>query len=213
MRRPSDPLVIPGTHETPQDLMNRALPLVGTAGQAYIERRSIPIEVAESAAVKFTPNFAGRPAVVVALYDFNESMTSVHSRYLTVSRRQDKMLTVGSGGGTINVLGGWRIDPVIIVEGLFDALSLSVCGFASVATIGRLAPWLPEALAGRTVWLAFDNGRPGEEEAARYSDLLHTSNVRRMAPPDHRKDWNTALVKLGVYSIVQHVQSCLTNKK
>jgi hypothetical protein len=169
--------------------------------------------VPEAAAVKFTPNFGGRPAVVVSLYGYDENMTSVHGRYLTVSRIQNKMLTVGSGGGTINVLNGWRVDPVIIVEGLFDALSLSACGFASVATIGRWAPWLPAAVAGRTVWLAFDNGKPGEEEAARYSNRLRASNVRRMVPPDRRKDWNTALVKLGVSSIVQHVQSCLATKK
>lgn len=213
MLRLSDPLVIPGTHETPQDFMDRALSLSGTAGQAYIERRGIPLEVAEAAAVRFAPDFEGRPAVVVALYGSNENITSVHGRYLAVSRRQDKMLTVGSGGGTINVLGGWHVDPVIIVEGLFDALSLSVCGFASIAMIGRWAPWLPEALARRTVWLAFDNGKPGEEEAARYSDRLRSSNIRRMVPPGRRKDWNTALVKLGRGSIVQQVQSCLTNKK
>jgi Toprim domain-containing protein len=213
MLRLPDPLVIPGTRETPQDFMTRTLPLSGTAGQAYIERRGIPLGVAEAAAVRFTPDFAGRPAVLVALHGSDENMTSVHGRYLTVSRGQDKMLTIGSGGGTINVLGGWRIDPVIIVEGLFDALSLSVAGFASIATIGRWAPWLPDALAGRTVWLAFDNGSPGEEEVARYADRLRSSHVRRMVPPGHRKDWNTALVKLGVGSIAQHVQSCLANKK
>src|SRR5215469_9894858 len=94
MLRLSDPIVIPGTHETPQDFMNRALPLLGTVGQAYIERRGIPLEVAEAAGARFTPNFAGRPAIVVALYGSDGNMTSVHGRYLTVTRRQGKMLTV-----------------------------------------------------------------------------------------------------------------------
>jgi hypothetical protein len=193
--------------------MNGAVSMSGTAGQEYVERRGIPLNVAEAAMVKFAPDFAGRPAVVVLLHDCDEKVTSVHGRYLTVVRGQDKMLTVGSGGGTINVLGGWRVDPIILVEGLFDALSLAACGFASVALIGRWAPWLPDAVAGRTVWLAFDNGRPGEQEVARYRERLRTSDVRRMLPPERRKDWNTALVKLGCSSVIKYVRSRLADKK
>jgi hypothetical protein len=193
--------------------MNRVLPVSGTAGQAYIEGRGIPLSVAEAATLKFAPNFAGRAAVVISLHGYDETITSIHGRYLTVLRGQDKMLTVGRGGGSINVLGGWRVDPVILVEGLFDALSLAACGFASVAMIGRWAPWLPEAVTGRAVWLAFDNGRPGEQEGARYRDRLRTSDVRRMAPPGRRKDWNTALVKLGRSSVVEYVRSCLADRQ
>jgi len=50
------------------------------------------------------------------------------------------MLTIGSGGGTASVLGGWQVEPLILVEGLFDALSLATCGWASVATVGRWHP-------------------------------------------------------------------------
>ena len=209
MFRMPDPLLVPCTHETPEEFMNGALPVSGTAGQAYIERRGIPLDVAEAAKMKFAPNFAGRPAVVVLLHGCDDKVTSLHGRYLTVLRGQDKMLTVGSGGGTINVLGGWRVDPLIIVEGLFDALSLAACGFASVGMIGRWAPWLPESIAGRTVWLAFDNGRPGEQEAERYRDRLRASDLRRMVPPKGRKDWNTALVRLGRSSVAEYLRSCL----
>ena len=189
--------------------MEGTVPLAGTAGQVYVERRGIPLNMAAAAGVRFAPIFNGRPAVLVALYGFSGKLTSVHARYLNVLRGQDKMLTVGPGNGTINILGGWRVEPLIIVEGLFDALSLSVCGFASVATIGRWATWLPEAVAGRTVWLAFDTGRPGEEEFACYAAQLDRSQVRRMLPPARCKDWNTALVKLGASSVAQWVQACL----
>ena len=64
-----------------------------------------------------------------------------------------------TGRRPINTLGGWRADPAIVVEGIFDALSLASCGLASIATIGRWVPWLSEAFAGRTVWLAMDQGR------------------------------------------------------
>jgi hypothetical protein len=75
---------------------------------------------------------------------------------------QDKMFTMGAGGGVATVGAGWHGEPLILVEGIFDALSLAVCCWDCVATIGRWAPWLPEVCAGRTVWLAFDANAPGE---------------------------------------------------
>lgn len=209
MFRAPDPLTMPGTADGPGELLDRALPLAGTAGQEYLERRGIPLRMAEAAAMRFAPSFKGRPAVIVGLHGLNGELVSLHGRYLNVLRGQDKMLTIGTGNGVIDILGGWRADPLIILEGLFDALSLSVCGFASVATIGRWASWLPEAVADRTVWLAFDRGRPGEEEFARYASQLARSRVRRMIPPERCKDWNTALVKLGPSSVTRWVQTCL----
>jgi hypothetical protein len=147
--------------------------------------------------------------VVVALHDRHEVLASVHGRYLSVVRGQDKMLTIGPGGGVANVLGGWRSDPLIVVEGLFDALSLAVCGFACAATIGRWVPWLAEVSEGRTVWLAFDAGRPGDAQFARYAADMRRSEVKRMLPPGRSKDWNTALVKGGTATVARRVQDCL----
>lgn len=164
---------------------------------------------ADAAGVRYSADFAGRPAVLVGLYDDSQNLTSVHGRYLSVLRRQDKMLTIGPGGGAISVLGGWQVDPLIVVEGLFDALSLAVCGYASVATIGRWAPWLPEIAVGRTLWLAFDAGRSGEAEVARYAKHLGHSEVRRMLPPGRSKDWNTALPKHGVGTVSRWIRDCV----
>src|SRR5689334_20247483 len=129
MFRPADPLTLPGTKETPEEGLARTEALPGTPGQAYVERRGIPVMVAENAGVRYAADWAGRPAVVVALLDNRGALASVHGRYLSVLRGQDKMLTIGPGGGVVNVAGGWRMDPLIVVEGLFDALSLAVCGF------------------------------------------------------------------------------------
>ena len=85
-------------------------------------------------------------------------------------------------------MGGWRVEPLILVEGLFDALSLAVCGWPAVATIGRWAPWLPEVTTGRVVWLAFDAGRPGEADVAAYVARLHQAEVRRLPPPPRCKE-------------------------
>jgi hypothetical protein len=209
MRRPPDPLTLPGTGASPADALALSCPLSGTPGQVYVERRAIPAGIAHAAGARYAADFAGRPAVIIPLYDYHGGLTSVHARYLQTLRGQDKMLTVGPGGGAIGVLGGWRADPLIVVEGLFDALSLAVCGCACVATIGRCVPWLSEISAGRTAWLAFDAGRSGDAETARLGAELDNSAVRRLPPPGRSKDWNTALVKRGRSAVTRWLQHSL----
>lgn len=206
MRAFRDPPCMPGTLESPAERLARASLLGGTEGAAYVERRGVPAGVAEAAGVRYDASFGGRPAVLVGLRDRFDVLTSVHGRYLQHARGEDKMLTIGPGGGTIDVMEGWRAEPVILVEGLFDALSLATCGWAAVATIGRWAPWLAEAVAGKTVALAFDGNRPGDKEAARYAEWLRASRVLRLPPPGRCKDWNTALRKLGEGSINRWVR-------
>ena len=90
----------------------RSLP--GTPGQIYVERRGIPVRIADAAGVRYAADFAGRAAVVVPLYGRGQSLVSLHTRYLNVLRAQDKMLTIGPGGGVITVLEGWNADPAIL---------------------------------------------------------------------------------------------------
>ncbi len=209
MRFFDDPLQMPGTGASPTELFARAVPLGGTSGQAYVERRGVPTAVADAAGVRFDPDFGGRAAVVVAVRDRGDRLVSVHGRYPTVVRGQNKMLTIGPGDGVIAALGGWRAEPLILVEGLFDALSLAACGMSSVATIGRWARWLPEVTAGRVVWLAFDATRPGEADTARFAGLLRGADVRRLSPPPLCKDWSTALVKCGRIAVQRWLRDSL----
>src|SRR5262249_48213351 len=167
-----DPVRMPGAGTSPHEILSAAVPLAAMPGQMYVERRGIPAAVAREAGVRFDADFGGRAAIVAGLTDDADHLVAVHGRYLDVARGQNKMLTIGPGNGVIAVLGGWRAEPLILVEGLFDALSLAVCGWGSVATIGRWARWLPEVSAGRVVWIAFDATRPGEADAARFAALL-----------------------------------------
>jgi|ERR1043165_6905099 hypothetical protein len=209
MQRFTDPPRMPGTGESLEERLARAVDLTGTPGQVYVERRGVPVRVAAEAGVRFDADFGGRPAVLAPLTDQAGTPVSLHGRYLHNVRGQNKMLTIGPGGGALSVLGGWRVDPLILVEGLFDALSLAACGRYCVATVGRWAPWLPEVASGRTVWLAFDNGRPGEADAAHYAELLRRADVRRLPPPPRCKDWNTALVKRGRGAVMRWVNESL----
>lgn len=205
-----DPPLMPGSGLAPERVYSEARHLLDTPGGAYTERRGIPPRMAAEFGVRFAPCCGGRPAVVVALRDREGTLTSVHGRYLHSARGQSKMLTVGVGGGAICLSGVWETQPLILVEGLFDALSLAVCGWQAIATIGRPVPSLGEVAAGRTVWAAFDNGRSGEANVACYRSRLAESDVRRLPPPERCKDWNTALAKLGARSVSKWVRDRVT---
>lgn len=199
-----DPLLLPGTQLDAAGCLERAAALAGTPGEEYVERRGIPRAVADAAGVRYEPDFAGRPAVLAPLHDRSGALTAVHGRYLHNLRGQDKMLTVGRKGGAISTLQG---GPLIVVEGLFDALSLAVCGYPAVATIGREIPWLAQAAAGRDTRIAFDATRPGNEDASRLAALLPGS--KRLLPPPRCKDWNTALVKRGAHGVRRWLRDSL----
>jgi len=201
---------MPRSGELPSERLARALPLAGTPGQAYVERRGIPLELADLAGMRFDPDWNGRPAVLVGMYDQEDHLASVHGRYLTTLRGQDKMLTVGRPGGVAGVGASWHAEPLILVEGIFDALSLAACGWAGVATIGRWAPWLPQICNRRVVWLGFDANAPGDREALHYAEKLPMASARRLLPPARCKDWNTALVKRGNATVTRWLQANLT---
>lgn len=188
---------MPGLDAGPAELYGQAVPLLQTPGHGYVERRGIPVAVAERCGLRFDPDFGGRAAVVMALRDLQAAVVSVHGRYLDVHRGQNKMLTVGPGGGLLSVLDGHRAEPLILVEGLFDALSLATCGWSAVATIGRWTPLLQECARGRHVCIAFDRSAPGRADAGIYASRLAQSRITMLSPPLRCKDWSTALVKLG----------------
>lgn len=128
MREVADPLVLPRRSEEPVAYFSRAAPLEGSPGEAYVQRRGIPVAVASATGLRYAADCGGRPAVVVLLREQHDGPTAVHARYLHADFRQDKMLTFGPAGGVIAGLDGWRADPLIVVEGLCDALSLASCG-------------------------------------------------------------------------------------
>lgn len=213
MRHFNDPHQMPGTGESPEEILNRATPLFGTVGAAYIERRGISTETAHGAGVRFCEKFGDRPAVVIPLRDQHNKITSIHGRYLTTIRQQNKMLTIGHDNGIISVISGWRKDPLILVEGLFDALSLAQCGWSASAPIGQSISWLPKVCRERTVWLAFDACKAAEADVIRYRSILHNARTKRMLPPVRCQDWNTALVKRGAHTITNWINKTITTTK
>jgi hypothetical protein len=192
--RDTDHPLLPGSGESAADLMERALPLAGTAGASYAEGRRIPEPVATAADVRYLPDLLGRPAVLAPLIGPDGALRAVHGRWL---HHLPKMINIGTKGGVFVPPGSLDGDPLILVEGLFDSLSLLACGVPAVAVIGKYVEWLPGFAAGRTVLLAFDGNKPGDAAAREYARSLEPGCSQRLRPPGATKDWSNALRKGG----------------
>ena len=203
IKTPTDAKLMPVTGETAEERLANCLPLFDTPGQQYVERRGISVDIAHDAGVRYDPHWNGRPAVIVPMRGLHRELCSLHGRYLMQAGHQNKMLTIGPGGGILSINEAINSEIVIIVEGLFDALSLALCGYDSLATVGRVAPWLPQVCKGKTVFLAFDGNYAGDMVAKFYEQFLEGATSYRLAPPEHDKDWNSALLKRGRIAVVQ----------
>ena len=62
-----DPLLMPKTGESPEQRFARAIPLAGTPGQAYVERRGVPIDVAEAAGLLFDSDYRSVTSLIVCV--------------------------------------------------------------------------------------------------------------------------------------------------
>ena len=193
--------------EGPNAVWARALPLPGSAAEVYLAKRRVPLAVAEAAEVRFTEDLEGRAAVLGRLAGPGGELRAVHGRYLHNEADQGKMLTVGQPGGVFATPGALDADPLVLVEGLFDALSLAAAGLPAVATIGRWVDWLAAASAGRSVWLAFDANRPGERWVKEWAQALRGGGrLYRLRPPGGRGDWNSAARRMGAAELERWVR-------
>jgi hypothetical protein len=190
--------VLPDTGEDPAAVLARSLPVTDSRCVAYLATRRIPVEIAAAEDVRFCEHFNGRPAVVAAMRDRDGRLLALTGRYTVHDREGGKILTFGRPGGAFSVAGGLEALRLVLVEGVFDALSLASCGVPCVATIGsRYVPWMPEHAASRTVLLAFDGNRVGNRTARSYEACLRGARCVRFAPPQGCKDWNAVLKKRG----------------
>jgi Toprim-like len=192
-----DPAVVPDTGEEPAAAFAAALEADHPRCAEYLHRRRIPLKVALAAEIRFSPSFTRRPAVLAAMRHHDGNLRAITARYLSTTRDQEKILTVGHAGGVFAVLEGLRADPLLLVEGVFDALSVAACGYSAVATIGRYVDWMPDFAAGRTVLFGFDGNKVGDHAARYYKDRMPESTCRRLRPPARCKDWSSALSKRG----------------
>jgi hypothetical protein len=181
--------------------------LNGTPGVSYLESRGIPSDVAHEAGVRFSFDWYGRPAVLFPMYDRKGEMVAVNGRFVD-GRDNPKTQTAGPKSlGLFATPGALSAPLVAICEGPMDALSLWLCGIASVALVGTSGPeWLPSALAFRSVLIATDADLSGDEAAAKLLPALTSRGARTLRlRPCGGKDWSELLEARGADALRTHL--------
>ena len=212
-------------------------PLVGTPGAAYLAGRGIPLEVAHGSGVRWSPSYHGAGAVLFPVRALDGLLVAVQGRRIdnrarpkaiTVGPKSTGVFAAvgvpaaasgaASGGrvrfgpgGVLNAdtgaVGAWKAEPVVLVEGPIDALSLAVAGYPALALMGGdMHQWLGWACGGRRVLVASDGDEAGELAASSWSQILGSrgAHVARLRPPDGR-DWNDLLREDGAEALGRYV--------
>lgn len=176
--------------------------LAGTPGQVYLEGRGIPLATAAAAGVRYSPSWAGHPAVVFPVTDRLGEVRAAQGRYL----RDDVAPTKRTGGpsklGVFATPGALKAGVVVVVEAPIDALSLHVAGTPAVALLGTNATdWLAAAVAFKRVALGLDADAAGEGKIDALAAQLGAfgAAIERWRPT--AKDWNDVLLRTGAAAL------------
>jgi hypothetical protein len=183
-------------------VLKDAVPIFGTAGAKYIEKRGIPIELAIEANVLFSNNFYGRPAVLFPMHNQAGELVAFNGRFTDGKELQGKLKTQSVGKksyGLFATPGALEAEIIAVCEGVFDALSLHLCGLPAVAIVGTSFPeWLPSALAFRNIFVATDADESGVKAADNFINVFRSRGSRAVCfRPEGAKDWNDSLQDIG----------------
>jgi hypothetical protein len=197
----------------PSELYHRAKPLEGTQGAQYLAGRGLNAELAAAAGVKFSPGFAGAPAIVYPLRNpLTGELVGVEGRYID-REHQPKTRAFGpKGEGAFIMPGALDGDQLVLVEGLADTLALASAGIRALCTAGARVPdWLPELVQKRAVIAAFDADEAGDQQAAAIMQSLAPDiPAARWRPPAGRKDWAELLQLDGAEALGLALVAMLT---
>lgn len=199
--------------------------LESTPGAAYLEGRSIPVDVATLAGVRFAPDWFGRAAVVFPVRDWNNALVAAQGRHTTGDGKitcgpksrgvffAPSSLDVGADAMAVFHPLDTNSPGVIVCEAPIDALSLATCGFPALALCGVNGvhttgpPWFHLACGFKRVLLAFDGDRAGDEAADALAAKLGPFGARcERLRPEGAKDWNEVLQTQGCDALADWLQ-------
>lgn len=199
-------------------------PITYTPGAVYLRDRGIDDELAYEAGIRYADQFAvvdtaGREwrrkerrewrrkerCILFPFTDRAGQVVAVNIRFIDVpsNDQKRKTLTLGprnSGAfmGAVAIADPLRRDPIVVVEGPIDALSLTMAGIPALALVGTAGTgWLPEACVLKNVALALDNDERGDGGAERLRGLLAPVGARLARWRPSAKDWNDDLRAVG----------------
>jgi hypothetical protein len=107
--------------------------------------------------------------------------------------------------------GALEAETVAVCEGVFDALSLYLCGIPAIAMVGITgAAWLYRALTFRNVFVALDADESGDKGADVLIGTLKTYGARAVRlRPDGCKDWSEFLQTHGADALRETVEQAI----
>lgn len=184
-------------------------PLAGTPGADYLAGRGIPLPVAELHGVRYARRGLSGQARECVMFPFlnreRSKIVAVNARYLDGNSTRDKTQTTGPRSqGAVWSRGALNRDPVVVVEGPLDVLSLFTAGVPALALVGTAGTnWLPEACAGKNVAIALDNDPQGEAGAERLAQQIAAAGGRPHRLRPSLNDWNDLLRKMGAKELAR----------
>jgi hypothetical protein len=188
--------------------LKNLVPLAGTPGEKYLQKRGIALEAAHAAGVRFSPSWFGRPAVVFPVRDAGSTLVAAQGRYISQGKGPKARTTGDKKAGVFVTAGFWedvkRGAPVVICEAPIDALSIALCGFPALALCGKdgWPDWLPVKCAFKSVALAFDADEAGDMGAEKLYRVLGSLGAKPFRlRPEGGKDWNEVLCSQGMRTL------------
>jgi Toprim domain len=187
-------------------------PVSYTPGAAYLRGRGIADELAYEAGIRYADQFAVQDAagkewrrpercILFPFRDRAGQVVAVNIRFIDVPSSDQKRKTVTLGPrnlGAVMVRDPLHRDPIVVVEGPIDALSLTMVGVPALALVGTAGTgWLPEACVLRNVAIALDHDERGDGGAERLRGLLTPVGARLARWRPASKDWNDDLRAVG----------------
>src|SRR5215210_4508696 len=189
-----------------------AEPIAYTPGAHYLRDRGIDEELAREAGLRYADQFAVQDAagrewsraercIWFPFMDRAGAIVAVNVRFIDVPSNDQKRKTVTLGPrnlGAVMVCDPLHRDPIVVVEGPIDALSLAMAGVPALALVGTAGTgWLPEACVLTNVALALDNDERGDGGSERLRMLLEPVGARLARWRPSAKDWNDDLRAIG----------------
>jgi DNA primase len=190
----------------------------------YLAGRGIPESLARAAGCGYAAAFEhwelkdkqwvskGKDRRVIFPVSYKKVLMAIFTRAIDPEYIEPKHKTKGlKSKGVFAAPGAGQAEMPIITEAAIDALSLALAGFPAIATIGTSWPeWLAHYFAFRTVGVAFDADKAGDEAADKLTAELAKMGARAIRlRPSGGKDWNDVLAAGGVQEVRAQVAAAL----
>lgn len=189
--------------------LQNIIDLRGSYGQAYLEGRGIPFEIAQQSKVKFSMSWYAGRAVLFPMRNAENKLVAVNARFLSHKYELKHMTAGNKVEGVFACHGAWQMPATIITESPIDALSLATIGYPALASCGEGLPkWIWQHLTNEVI-IAVDNDDKGIEMGERWLRTLKRNMVGYIVTAHSQKDWNDVLRMHGEECLAEEFNTAL----